>query len=108
MSEPTYYVQFRVADDADGHWHTLARLGDRPLAEETARLAESAYMRVSAEPHQIGRVISRSELRREHRLQHAEWELAMGPHRDYGRALVTKAEQRLRAAAALGSVHPDR
>ena len=106
MSEVTYYVQFRVAADADGRWHTLARVTDRRLADETARLAESAYMRVTAEPHQIGRVVSRSKLRREHALQHAEWELGMGPHRDYGAALVAKAEQRLRAAAG-GSVRPE-
>jgi hypothetical protein len=49
--------------------------------------------------HYAARALSRSALRREGRLAHAEWELGMGPHRDYGRALVEKAERNLRLQA---------
>ena len=43
---------------------------------------------VTAESHFSARALSRSHLRRDKRLAHADWELGMGEHRHYGRALV--------------------
>lgn len=96
--EPTYYVQFADPEEPE-HWHTIARVEGRPLADEVVRLAQGSYMRTTVVTHYAARALSRSALRREGRLAHAEWELGMGPHRDYGRALVEKAERNLRLQA---------
>ena len=93
--EPTYYVQFEDPE-APGRWHTIARVEGRPLADEVIRLAEGSYMRTTVVTHYTARALSRSALRRDGKLAHAEWELGMGPHRAYGRALVEKAERNLR------------
>ncbi len=50
---------------------------------------------VTAESHYSARALSRSHLRRDKRLAHADWELGMGEHRHYGRALVERAQQNL-------------
>lgn len=92
--EPTYYVQFSDPEEPE-RWHTIARVQGRPLADEVVRLAEGSYMRTTVISHYSARALSRSALRRGGRLAHAEWELGMGPHRDYGRALVAKAERNL-------------
>jgi hypothetical protein len=93
--EPTYYVQFEDPEEP-GRWHTIARVQGRPLADEVVRLAEGSYMRTTVVTHYLARALSRSALRRDGKLAHAEWELGMGPHKDYGRALVDKAERNLR------------
>jgi hypothetical protein len=95
--EPTYYVQFAEPEIPD-RWHTIARVQGRPLADEVIRLAEGSYMRTTVISHYVARAVSRSALRRDGKLAHAEWELGMGPHRQYGRALVERAERNLRAA----------
>ena len=101
MSEATYFVQFREQDGEPSlRWHTIACVHDRELADEIAQLAESAYFRVTVDPHHVGRAISRSALRREGALQHAEWELGMGRHREYGDGLRARAELNLRRRAA--------
>jgi hypothetical protein len=98
VTEPTYYVQFSDPEDPD-RWHTIARVEGRPLADEVVRLAEGSYMRATVTSHFAARAVSRSALRREGSLAHAEWELGMGEHRYYGRALVEKAERNLRLAS---------
>jgi hypothetical protein len=98
-TEPTYYVQFLDPDEELERWHTIARVQGRELADEVLRLAEGSYMRTTVISHYRGRAVSRSALRRDGRLAHAEWELGMGPHRHYGRALVEKAERNLRPAS---------
>ena len=95
--EPTYYVQFAEPETPD-RWHTIARVRGRPLADEVIRLAEGSYMRTTVISHYVARAVSRSALRRDGKLAHAEWELGMGPHRQYGRSLVERAERNLRAA----------
>jgi hypothetical protein len=95
MNEPTYYVQFAEPEEPD-RWHTIARVQGRPLADEVARLAKGSYMRATVVTHYAARLRSRSALRREGKLAHAEWELGMGEHRHYGRALVERAERNLR------------
>ena len=97
-TEPTYYVQFAEPEEPE-RWHTIARVQGRPLADEVVRLAAGSYMRTTVVTHYLARAVSRSALRRDGRLAHAEWELGMGPHRDYGRALVEKAERNLRLQA---------
>ena len=47
--------------------------------------------------HYVGRAVSRSALRKEGKLQHAEWELGFGRYRAYGDALRERAERNLRA-----------
>ena len=94
-ADPTYYVQFADPEQPD-RWHTIARVQGRPLADEVVRLAAGSYMRTTVISHFAARALSRSALRRDGRLAHAEWELGMGPHREYGRALVAKAERNLR------------
>jgi hypothetical protein len=96
--DPTYYVQFADPEEPE-RWHTIARVQGRPLADEVVRLAEGSYMRTTVITHFAARALSRSALRREGRLAHAEWELGMGPHRTHGRALVEKAEPNLRVSA---------
>jgi hypothetical protein len=93
--EPTYYVQFQDPEEPD-RWHTIARVQGKPLADEVIRLAEGSYMRTTVVTHYSARALSRSALRRDGKLAHAEWELGMGPHKAYGRALVDKAERNLR------------
>jgi hypothetical protein len=99
VTEPTYYVQFRDPDEEPDRWHTIARVLGRERADEVVRLAEGGYMRTSVTSHYLGRAVSMSALKREKKLAHAEWELGMGPYRQYGRALVEKAEQNLRRPA---------
>jgi hypothetical protein len=94
--EPTYYVQIADPEEPE-RWHTVARVEGRALADEVVRLAQGSYMRttVLAESHYRARALSRSYLRKEKRLAHADWELGMGEHRHYGRALVERARQLL-------------
>jgi hypothetical protein len=96
VAEPTYYVQIAEPDEPE-RWHTVARVEGKALANEVARLAEGSYMRttVMAESHYLARSLSRSRLRQDKRLAHAEWELGMGEHRHYGRALVERARTNL-------------
>ncbi len=100
MRDATYYVQFRDPDEGDGPWHTIARVEDRPLAEEIARLAEGSYGRATVITHYTARAISRSALERDHARQRADWELGAGAYRAYGRMLREKAERNLRSAPA--------
>jgi hypothetical protein len=87
----TYYVQFESPEEP-GRWHTIACVHDHVLADEIARLAESSYGRTAVLTHYRARVASRSALRREGALAHADWELGMGQHRGYGEALLQRAE----------------
>lgn len=100
MREATYYVQFADPEEP-GRWRTVARVHDHPLAQEMARLARTSYLRttVTSESHFLGRAVSRSALRREKSLHHADWELGIGRFRAYGDGLREKAERNLRAAA---------
>ncbi|MGH3053302.1 MAG: hypothetical protein ACRDM8_10160 [Gaiellaceae bacterium] len=97
---PTYYVQIGIPEEDFGRWHTIARVDDRTLAEEIARLAEGSYGRATVITHFTARVISRSALEREHARQHADWELGAGNYRGYGNTLREKAERNLRSARA--------
>jgi hypothetical protein len=101
MVEPTYYVQFQDPAEEPERWHTIARVQGRERADEVVRLARGSYMRATVTTHYQARALSRSALRRDGKLAHAEWELAMGPHREYGRALVERAERNLRVSAVL-------
>ena len=94
--EPTYYVQISDPEEPE-RWHTVARVEGRALADEVIRLAQGTYMRatVTAESHFSARALSRSHLRRDKRLAHADWELGMGEYRHYGRALVERAQLNL-------------
>jgi hypothetical protein len=94
--EPTYFVQISDPEEPE-HWHTVARVEGKELADEVVRLAQGSYMRttVMAESHYLARAVSQSALRRDKRLAHAQWELGMGEHRHYCRALVEKARQNL-------------
>jgi hypothetical protein len=95
--EPTYYVQISDPEEEPERWHTVARVEGKALADEVIRLAQGTYMRatVTAESHFRARGLSRSRLRRDKRLAHADWELGMGEYRHYGRALVERARQNL-------------
>ena len=101
--EPTYYVQFAEPEEPE-RWHTIARVQGRPLADEVVRLAEGSYMRTTVITHYTARALSRSALRKDGRLAHAEWELGMGPFRAYGRALLAKAERNLRLSSTGSTV----
>ncbi|HEU4449349.1 MAG TPA: hypothetical protein VFR63_05130 [Gaiellaceae bacterium] len=92
--EPTYFVQIADPQEPD-RWHTIARVVGRELADEVVRLAAGSYMRTTVIEHYAARALSQSHLRREGRLAHAQWELGMGEHRHYGRALVERAERNL-------------
>jgi hypothetical protein len=94
--EPTYYVQISDPEEPE-RWHTVARVEGHELADEVIRLAQGSYMRttVLAESHYQARAVSRSQLRKDKRLAHADWELGMGEHRHYGRALVERARANL-------------
>ena len=75
MPSTTYFVQFSEPEDP-GRWHTIARVDNHELAREIARLSEGGYMRTTVTSHYVGRAVSRSALRKEGRLQHAEWDSA--------------------------------
>jgi predicted metal-dependent hydrolase len=94
--EPTYFVQIADPEEPE-RWHTVARVEGKALANEVVRLARGSYMRttVMAESHYLARSLSRSHLRRDKGLAHAEWELGMGEYRQYGRALVERAQANL-------------
>jgi hypothetical protein len=97
MKEPTYYIQLSSPVDDPDRWHTIARVEGRPLADEMVRLVEGSYGRTTVTHHYRGRALSRSALRRDKALQHADWELGIGRFRDYGDALREKAERNLGA-----------
>lgn len=96
MKEATYYVQFSSPEDDPERWHTIARVEGKALADEMVRLVEGSYGRTTVTFHYSGRALSRSALRRDKALQHADWELAIGRHRVYGDALREKAVRNLR------------
>jgi hypothetical protein len=96
MKAATYYVQFTSPVDDPERWHTIARVEGKPLADEMVRLVEGSYGRTTVTYHYIGRALSRSALRKAGALQHADWELGVGHHRDYGDALLEKARRNLR------------
>ena len=100
MRHATYYVQFSDPEEATGRWHTVARVEDRALAEEIARLAEGSYGRATVIHHYTARTVSRSALEDEGTRHHADWELGAGRHRAYGRMLREKAERNLRPTPA--------
>ena len=97
MKEATYYVQFSSPEDEPERWHTIARVEGKPLANEMVRLVEGSYGRVAVTFHYRGRALSRSALRKDKALQHADWELGIGRHREYGDALREKAARNLRS-----------
>jgi hypothetical protein len=99
MPSATYYVQFAAPEEEGRPWHTIARVHDRRLAEEIARLATGSYMRTNVTSHYEARAVSRWKLEQEGTRQHADWELGIGPHRWYGEALREKAERNLRLTA---------
>jgi hypothetical protein len=92
--EPTYFVQIAAPEEPE-RWHTIARVQGRELADEVVRLAAGSYMRTTVIEHYTARAVSQSRLRRDGVLAHAQWELGMGEHRHYGRALVERAERNL-------------
>lgn len=100
MRNATYYVQFRDPEEAGERWHTIARVDDRALANEIARLAEGSYGRTTVLTHYVARTVSRTALEHEGARHHADWELGAGRFRVYGEMLREKAERNLRAAAA--------
>ena len=99
MKEATYYVQFSSPVDDPERWHTIARVEGKALAEEMVRLVEGSYGRVAVTYHYSGRALSRSALRKAKALQHADWELGVGHHRDYGDTLLEKAVRNLGAVS---------
>jgi hypothetical protein len=96
VKDPTYYVQFSSPVDDPGRWHTIARVEGRALADEMVRLVEGSYGRTTVTYHYIGRALSRTALKKDGALQHADWELAAGNFRDYGDMLREKAVRNLR------------
>jgi hypothetical protein len=96
VKEPVYYVQFSSPVEDPGRWHTIARVEGRALADEMVRLVEGSYGRATVTYHYSGRALSRSALRRDGMLQHADWELAIGHFREYGASVREKAERNLR------------
>ncbi len=91
-------MQFASLDEP-GRWHTVVRVDDRALAEEMARLAATSLMTTTATRF-VGRAVSRSALRREGALHHAEWELGFGRHRADAQRLRERAELSLRTQAS--------
>ena len=89
----TYYVQF-ASQDEPRRWHTVARVEDRALAQEMARLAARSFVTAAKT---VGRAVSRSALKREGALHHAEWELGFGKYREEAESLCERAELSLRA-----------
>jgi hypothetical protein len=71
----------------------------KPLADEMVRLVEGSYGRVAVTYHYTGRALSRSALRRAGVLQHADWELGVGHHREYGETLRERAVRNLGAVS---------
>jgi hypothetical protein len=96
MKEATYYVQFSSPEEDPERWHTIARVEGKALADEIVRLVEGSYGRTTVTFHYAGRARSRSALRKDKALQHADWELGIGRHREYGDALREKALRNLR------------
>ena len=99
MQEATYYVQFSSPADESGRWHTIARVEGRRLADEMVRLVEGSYGRTTVTYHYIGRALSRTALKRDGVLQHADWEVGAGNFRDYGKMLREKAVRNLGAVS---------
>jgi hypothetical protein len=99
VKDPTYYIQFSSPVDDPGRWHTIARVEGRKLADEMVRLVEGSYGRTTVTYHYIGRALSRSALRNDGALQHADWEVGVGKFRDYGHMLREKAERNLAAVS---------
>lgn len=97
MKAPVYYVQFSSPADESSGWHTIARVEGKALADEMVRLVEGSYGRTTVTYHYSGRALSASALRRDGALQHADWELGIGHHREYGNTLLEKAVRNLRA-----------
>jgi hypothetical protein len=97
MKEATYYVQFSSPVEDPERWHTIARVEGKALADEIVRLVEGSYGRVTVTYHYSGRAVSRSALRKAGALQHADWDLGVGHHRQYGDALREKAVRNLGA-----------
>ena len=95
MKEATYYVQFSSPVDDPERWHTITPVG--ALDEPHHLVREGSYGRVAVTYHYSGRALSRSALRKAKALQHADWELGVGPHRDYGDTLLEKAARNLGA-----------
>ncbi|HEY3105819.1 MAG TPA: hypothetical protein VGJ49_03370 [Gaiellaceae bacterium] len=95
MKEPTYYVQFSSPSEDPSRWHTIARVEGKALADELVRLVEGSYGRTTVTSHYAGRALSRSALRRDGALQHADWEIGVGHHRDYADMLLAKAVRNL-------------
>src|SRR5205809_3742108 len=91
---PTYYVQFSSPEDPS-RWHTIARVEGKALADELVRLVEGSYGRTTVTSHYSGRALSRSALRRNGALQHADWEIGVGHHREYADMLLAKAVRNL-------------
>jgi hypothetical protein len=96
VKNPTYYVQFSSPVEDPNRWHTLARVEGRALADEMVRLVEGSYGRTTVTYHYSGRALSRSALKRDKLLQHADWEIAVGHHREYAQMLREKALRNLR------------
>jgi hypothetical protein len=94
VEEPTYFIQIAQPEEPD-RWHTIARVQGHELADEVVRLAQGSYMRTTVIEHYLARALSRTHLRRDGKLAHAEWEVGMGDLRHYGQALVEKAEKNL-------------
>ncbi len=92
-----YYVQY-ASSRAPDRWYTIARVDERRLADEMARLAGTAFMRLTLTSSFVGRAVSRSALKREGGLHHAEWELGFGRDREYCERLRERAERELRRA----------
>jgi len=92
----TYYVQFAPQDEP-GRWHTVARVEDRALAQEMARLAVRSFATAAKN---VGRAVSRSALKREGTLHHAEWELGFGTYREEAESLSERAQLSLRARSS--------
>jgi hypothetical protein len=99
VKDPTYYVQFCSPVDDPGRWHTIARVEGKALAKEIVRLVEGSYGRTTVTYHYLGRALSRTALKRDGVLQHADWELGAGKFRDYGDMLREKAVRNLGAVS---------
>jgi hypothetical protein len=99
VKDPTYYVQFSSPVEDPDRWHTIARVEGKALADEMVRLVEGSYGRTTVTYHYLGRALSRSALRRDGVLQHADWEIGVGHFRDYAEMLLEKAVRNLRAGS---------
>jgi hypothetical protein len=99
VKEPTYYIQFSSPVEESGRWHTIARVEGKQLADEIVRLVEGSYGRTTVMYHYLGRAVSRSAMKRDGVLQHADWELGIGHFREYGEMVRAKAERNLAAVS---------